>query len=528
MYNLSLVLEDSARTVPDRPALVLGELSLSYAQVDAMANQVANLLVSLDVSPGDRVALSCPNLPQFPIVYFGILKAGAVVVPMNVLNKAREVTYFLDDAEATAYFCFEGSEDLPIGRYGHDGAAAAVAPPHLVLITADPSAASPFEGVPTLAESLAEMPTTFETLQARETDTAVVLYTSGTTGRPKGAELSHSNQLMNAVTCNRLFGSEPGADTHLVALPLFHTFGATVDMTSGFSMGATLVLLPRFDAQQALQLLVRHRVTRFAGVPTMWWGLLHVLDGAPGGSDGAGADGPDVATISETLRLGVSGGAPLPVEILEAVRERLGISIMEGYGLSETSPVASFSLAERPRPGSIGLPVWGVEMRLIDPASPDWAEVTEIGAVGELAIRGHNVMSGYLGRPEDTAAAIREGWFRTGDLARKDEEGFYYIVDRSKDMIVRGGYNVYPREVEDVLISHPKVSLAAVVGVPDERVGEEVTAYVILEDGASVTAEELRAWGAEQMASYKYPREVVLVEELPMTSTGKILKRELR
>lgn len=517
MYNLSLVLEDSARTVPDHPALVLGELSLSYAQVDAAANQVANLLVSLGVVPGDRVALTCPNLPQFPIVYFGILKAGAVVVPLNVLNKAREVTYFLDDAEAKVYFCFEGSEDLPIGRYGHDGARAAAVPPHLVLMTADPSAPAPLEGVPTLAASLAEMPASFETVQARETDTAVVLYTSGTTGRPKGAELSHSNQLMNALTCNRLFRSAPGTDTHLVALPLFHTFGATVDMNAGFSMGATLVLLPRFEAQQALELLVRHRVTRFAGVPTMWWGLLHALE-----------NGADARGLSEHLRLGVSGGAPLPVEILEAVRERLGVSIMEGYGLSETSPVASFSLAETPRPGSIGVPVWGVEMRLIDPADPDWAEVTAPGAVGELTVRGHNVMSGYLNRPEETAEVMREGWFRTGDLARKDEEGFFYVVDRSKDMIVRGGYNVYPRELEEVLISHPEVSLAAVVGVADERVGEEVRAYVILEDGAELTAEELRAWGAEQMAAYKYPREVVIVEELPMTSTGKILKRELR
>lgn len=516
MYNLSIVLEDSARTRPDHPALVLGPLSLTYAQVDAAANQVANLLVSLGIEPGDRVALSCPNLPQFPIVYFGILKAGAVVVPLNVLNKAREVTYFLDDAAAKAYFCFEGTEELPIGRYGHDGAQAAAAPPHVVLMTADPSAPSPYDGVPTLAESLAQQPTTFSTVQSRETDTAVVLYTSGTTGRPKGAELSHSNQLMNALTCNRLFGSQPGEDTHLVTLPLFHTFGATVNLNAGFSMGATLVLLPRFDARQALDLMAEHEVTVFAGVPTMWWGLLHALE-----------DDSEGSAIGNTLRLGISGGAPLPVEILTEVRERLGISIMEGYGLSETSPVACFSLAERPRPGSIGLPVWGVEVMLIDPADPDWTEVTEVGTVGELVVRGHNIMTGYLGRPEETAMVMRDGWFRTGDLAKRDEEGFYYVVDRSKDMIVRGGYNVYPREIEEVLISHPQVSLAAVVGVPDEQHGEEVKAFVILEEGASVTAEELRAWGKEQMASYKYPREVVLLEELPMTATGKILKREL-
>jgi long-chain acyl-CoA synthetase len=517
MLNLSVVLEDSARTTPEHPALVLGETSLTYAEVDAAASRVAHLLVGLGVEPGDRIALSCPNLPQFPIVYYGILKAGAVVVPLNVLNKPREITYFLDDTDAKAVFCFEGTEELPIGAHVVEGARAAARPPQVVLMTADPSAASPYEGVPTLASAVAELPDRFETVQRRETDTAVVLYTSGTTGRPKGAELSHSNQLMNALTCNRLFDSRPGEDTHLVVLPLFHTFGATVNLNAGFSMGATLVLLPRFEPQQALELLLRHRVSVFAGVPTMWWALLRLLTG------GASADG-----LAEHLRLGISGGAPLPVEILRGVKERLGISIMEGYGLSETSPVASFSRADRPRPGSIGLPVWGIEMDLIDPADPDWARVEDPDGIGEIIVRGHNIMNGYLGRPEDTAAVIRDGWFRTGDLGRRDEEGFYYVVDRSKDMIVRGGYNVYPREVEEVLMTHEQVSLAAVVGVPHERLGEEVRAHVILAENASVTAEELRVWAKEQMADYKYPREIVLAEQLPMTSTGKILKRELR
>lgn len=516
MYNLSVVLEDSARTHPDRVALVLGDTRLTYAQVDAAACQVAHYLVELGVRPGDRVALTCPNLPYFPIVYFGALKVGAVVVPLNVLNKAREVTYYLDDASASVYVCFEGTPELPMGAAGHAGAQAARRTPAFVLITADPADPGGIEGATTLGAAIAGRPTTFETVQRAETDTAVVLYTSGTTGRPKGAELSHSNQLMNALVCNRLFESRPAGDVHLVTLPLFHTFGATVQLTAGFSMAATLVLLPRFDAATALALLVREEVTFFAGVPTMWWALL-----------GALREGVDVAPIAETLRMGVSGGAALPVEILREVREKLGVSIMEGYGLSETSPVACFSLADRPRPGSIGVPVWGIECRLIDPASPDWDEVTEVGAVGELAVRGHNIMTGYLDRPEDTAAVMRDGWFRTGDLARIDEEGFYYIVDRSKDMINRAGYNVYPREVEEVLMGHPEVSLAAVIGVPAEGVGEDVKAFVILTDEASTTAEELRAWAKEQMAAHKYPREVVVVDQLPMTSTGKILKREL-
>ena len=249
----------------------------------------------------------------------------------------------------------------------------------------------------------------------------------------------------------------------------------------------------------------------------MWWALLRLLTG------GAAAEG-----LSEHLRLGVSGGAPLPVEILRGVKEHLGISIMEGYGLSETSPVASFSRRERPRPGSIGLPVWGVEMDLIDPADAEWARVGEVDEIGEIIVRGHNVMTGYLGRPEETAAVLRDGWFRTGDLGRRDAEGFYWVVDRSKDMIVRAGYNVYPREVEEVLLTHEQISLAAVVGVPHESLGEEVIAHLILVDGATATAEELKAWAKEQMADYKYPREIVLAESLPMTSTGKILKRELR
>jgi long-chain acyl-CoA synthetase len=285
-------------------------------------------------------------------------------------------------------------------------------------------------------------------------------------------------------------------------------------MNAGFSMGATLVLLPRFDAEAAIGLLQAEDVTFFAGVPTMWWGLL-----------GALTDGVDVERIAGNLRVGVSGGASLPVEIIKEVKARLGVTILEGYGLSETSPVATFSDPDRdPRPGSIGIPIWGVECKLID---EDWGTVEGADQIGEIAIRGHNIMKGYLNRPDATAEVIRDGWFRSGDLARRDEDGFYYIVDRSKDMIIRGGYNVYPREVEEVLMTHPDVSLAAVVGVPHESHGEEVKAFVIRNTGATITEDELIAWGKEQMASYKYPRIVAFVDSLPMTATGKILKREL-
>ena len=274
------------------------------------------------------------------------------------------------------------------------------------------------------------------------------------------------------------------------------------------------MLLPRFDAQQAVALMQKEEITFFAGVPTMYWGLLGALDEAS-----------TCKRIAGNLRRAVAGGASLPVEIIKDVQEKLGVQILEGYGLSETSPVATFSDPDRdPRPGSIGVPIWGVEVKLID---DDWRTIEGADEIGEIAIRGHNIMKGYLNRPEATAEVMRDGWFRTGDLARRDEDGYYYIVDRSKDMIIRGGFNVYPREIEEVLITHPAVSLAAVIGVPHESHGEEIKAFVIRNAGAAVTEDELVAWGKEQMAAYKYPRVVVFVDALPMTATGKILKREL-
>ncbi|MEJ7629609.1 MAG: long-chain fatty acid--CoA ligase [Nocardioidaceae bacterium] len=515
MFNIATMLEDSARTVPDRDAVVLGATRLTYAQVDAAANQVANLLVSRGVERGDKVALTCPNLPFFPIVYYGIVKAGAVVVPLNVLFKGREVAYHLNDSDAVASFCFEGTSELPMGAAGWEGYELADACKHFFVIEATPGGEPAVEGAETFAAAVAEMRTTFETRVTEPEDTAVILYTSGTTGQPKGAELSHSNIGFNVMTNHRLFKMDPlTPDTHLVALPLFHSFGQTVQMNSGFAAGATLVLLPRFDAAAALTLMDNEKVTFFAGVPTMYWGLL-----------GALSDDVDVDKIAGNLRRAVAGGSSLPVEIITQVKDRFHVQILEGYGLSETSPVATFSqLGVEPRPGSIGTPIWGVEVKLID---DDWNTVEGADEVGEIAIRGHNIMKGYYRRPDDTARAMRDGWFRSGDLARRDGDGFYYIVDRAKDMIVRGGFNVYPREVEEVLMTHPDVSLAAVVGVPHESHGEEVKAFVILRDGAGLTEEDLVAWAKDQMAAYKYPRSVEFRDALPMTATGKILKREL-
>jgi long-chain acyl-CoA synthetase len=507
--NLAALLENSAQKYPERVALVFGELRLTYAQVDAAADQVANLLVERGVRPGEKVALSCPNLPYFTVIYYGILKAGATVVPLNVLLKAREVAYHLADSDATAYFAFEGTPELPIGEAAREGFEKTDGCREFFLIRADPSASAPGDYAP----SIADRPTTFETIETDDDDTAVILYTSGTTGQPKGAELRHRNMRDNALAGHDLFGNDADRpDSYLCVLPLFHSFGQTVIQNGAFAFGGTVVLQPRFEAKAALALMLANRVTFFAGVPTMYWGLLGALD-----------ETVDVAELAANLRVAASGGSALPVDIHRQFAERFGVTILEGYGLSETSPVASFSrFGQAPRVGSIGTPIPGVEMKLID---DDWSDAS--GPVGEIAIKGHNVMKGYYNRPDATAEAIRDGWFRSGDLARTDEDGFYYIVDRSKDMIIRGGFNVYPRELEEVLMEHPAVSLVAVIGVPHESHGEEIKAVIVRNEGDTTSEDDIVAWGKEQFAAYKYPRVVEFLPALPMTSTGKILKREL-
>ncbi|WP_139982512.1 long-chain-fatty-acid--CoA ligase [Nocardioides litoris] len=520
-YNLASLLEDSASAYADRTAIVFGDRRLTYAEVDAAASMVAGALTERGIQKGDKVALSCPNVPYFTIVYYGILKAGGTVVPLNVLLKAREVAYHLGDSDAKAYFCFEGTDELPIGKEGHAGFEQAEGCEHFVVITADPAAASPIEGAETLGQVMNGQSPSYDAVATDEDDTAVILYTSGTTGQPKGAELRHRNMRDNALLGEELFGADADdPDTLLCVLPLFHSFGQTVVQNGGFAYGGTVVMLPRFEAGPALKLMEKEGVTFFAGVPTMYWGLLGALD----------ESGVDVKKITETVRVAAAGGSALPVEVHKQFQERFGVEILEGYGLSETSPVASFSrLGQGVRVGSIGTPVPGVEMKLLAPDS--WDEATETNdeghVVGEIAIKGHNIMKGYYNRPEATEESIQDDWFRSGDLGRRDDDGWYYIVDRSKDMIIRGGFNVYPREIEEVLMTHEAVSLAAVIGVPHESHGEEIKAVVILEKGASVTEEELVAWGKEQMAVYKYPRVVEIVDELPMTATGKILKREL-
>lgn len=513
MLNLSVVLENSARSFPNKTAFIFGDVALTYAQVNGAANQVANGLRAKGIVAGDKVALSCFNLPYFPIIYFGIIKTGAVVVPLSVLLKTDEIAYHLTDSEAKAYFCFVGTEDLPMGKMGHAAFNEVNTCEHFFMIMPKPEMPSNIEGTATLGSLMAGQSPKFQTYTSGAEDTCVIIYTSGTTGRPKGAELTHSNLLLNAILSTDLVNTQP-EDTQLIVLPLFHIFAMTVLMNAGIYRGATSVLLPRFDAETVFGLMEKHNVTIFAGVPTMYWGLLNYTE-----------DKFDYKKIAGNLKTSVSGGASLPVKVLEDFEKRFNVPIIEGYGMSEGSPVVTFNqLKVGRKPGSIGTEVWGVEVKLVD---NDGNEVA-VGEKGELCYKGHNVMKGYYKKPEATAETLKDGWLHSGDVAIKDEDGFYFIVDRTKDMIIRGGLNVYPREVEETMMKHEAVSLVAVIGIPDEEMGEEIKAFIVLKEGKTVSAEELINWTREHIAAYKYPRQIEFLSALPMSATGKILKKELR
>jgi len=481
----------SARRRPDHVAVKLDDAEVTYRLLDEGSARLAGILRERGIGPGDRVGVMLPNVPYFPIAYFGILRAGAVVVPMNVLLKGREIAYYLADSQAKLLLAWQG--------FAEEASAGAEKAGAVEVLTVAPGE---FEGTLHAAQPVREV------AGVAGDDTAVILYTSGTTGLPKGAELTHDNLRRNAEISIGLFDVRDD-DVFFGGLPLFHSFGQTCCMNVSAYAGTTLTLLPRFEAGKALEIVQRDRVTIFEGVPTMHGALLHHPE----------RDAYDTSS----LRMMISGGASLPGEVLRGIEEAFGVVLLEGYGLSETSPVASFNRRDARKVGSIGTPIDGVEMRIVD---EDGNELPP-GEVGEIAIRGHNVMKGYLGRPDATAEAIRDGWLHTGDLARLDEDGFFFIVDRKKDMIIRGGYNVYPREVEEVLYEHPAVREAAVVAVPDEEWGEEVGAAVVLKEGERVDADALRDFVKDQVASYKYPRKVWFVEELPKGPTGKLLKREI-
>jgi long-chain acyl-CoA synthetase len=489
--NLAQILTDSASRDPEAIAIKLDDFAVNYGLLEQAAKRVVGMLHKHGIGVGDKVGLMVPNVPHFAAIYYGILRAGAVVVPMNVLLKQREVEYYLKDSDAKLLFYW--ADFGPEAEPGAEHAGCDV-----IAVTAQEFLAELFQT--DLVEELVE---------CGSDETAVMLYTSGTTGTPKGAELTHANLSTNAEVSSELF--HLGAETVMLgALPLFHAFGQTCALNTVILAGGCLSLLPRFEPSKALEIIQRDKVNVFEGVPSMYGAMLHAPD----------RDQYDLTS----LKLCASGGAAMPVEIMRNFENEFGCKILEGYGLSETSPVASFNHPDRERkPGSIGTPIRGVEMKVVDDDDNDLAT----GEVGEIVIRGHDVMKGYYNRLEATETAMRGGWFHTGDMARVDEDGYFFIVDRKKDMIIRNGFNVYPREIEEVLYEHPAVREAAVVGIPDDEYGEEIGAAVSLKDGAEVTTDELREFVKSQVAAYKYPRRIWIVDELPKGPTGKILKREI-
>ncbi|OBH60271.1 long-chain fatty acid--CoA ligase [Mycobacterium sp. E2479] len=485
MSSLALNLIEATRRRAEGIAMRLDDVEISYSWLDSASACLAGLLAAHGLLPGDRVGVMLPNVPYFAVAYYGVLRAGGVVVPINVLLKDRETTFYLSDSQAKSIIAWH--EFAPAAR-----AAATATGAECIVVTP-----GEFEELIGAAEPVAEP------LPREDGDTAVILYTSGTTGTPKGAELTHANLRRNAAMAAEAVDLAAD-DVILGALPLFHVFGQTGALNAAVAAGSCLTLIPRFDPAKALEIIERDHVTVFEGVPTMFAAMLY----------------SDKRSDTASLRLCISGGAAMPVELMRGFEEAFGCMVLEAYGLSETSPLASFNHPDRERkPGSIGTPVTGVEMKLVN--------VSEDG-VGEIAIRGHNVMKGYWNRPDATAAAIDgDGWFHTGDLARVDDDGYYFIVDRTKDMIIRGGYNVYPREVEEVLYEHPAVREAAVIGIPDDMLGEEVGAAVALTSGAEADAAAIRDFVKDRLAGYKYPRRVWFVDELPKGPTGKILKRDI-
>ena len=495
--NLGTILMTSARDRGTRPALRFNDRVLTYRELDAAARGMATGLRELGVAPGDKVAILVPNVPEFTISYFGILYGGGTVVPLNVLLSPPEVTYHLQDSEARVLIAHPFFEHA-----ARKGAADAGVP--IVWATG-------VAGARESLEAMTQAPPLPFLHPARPDDTAVILYTSGTTGKPKGAELTHANLLLNcSVVVPRLTPLAVN-DVALATLPLFHSFGQTCVQNACISVGASFTLLPRFNPEDALAIMARDRVTIFQGVPTMYFAILHHPD----------AERYDLAS----LRYCMTGGAAMPVEVMKAFEERYKVPVLEGYGLSETSPVSSFNVPDRPRTaGTIGWPVWGVEMCILDDQDVPQPD----GAVGEIAIRGHNIMKGYWRRPDATREAMRNGWFHSGDIGLREPNGCYRIVDRKKDMIIRGGFNVYPREIEEVLYAHPAIIEAAVIGIPHESHGEEVKAIVVLRPGALLAEDALTGYCKERLAAYKYPRIIEFRDTLPKGPTGKILKRELR
>ena len=481
----------------------------SYSSQDFIniSNKVSRSLLALGVKPNDKIALIVPvNQPKWHFLDIGILQIGVQNVPLYATLSEKDYQYVLNHSDCK--YCFIAGDDI------YEKVKKVLDKTQLKeVFRIDRQSDIGWESFLKLGKDETSQAKVEELKKSiKPKDLATIIYTSGTTGQPKGAELTHSNLVMNAMVCQEFIHIRTD-DTQLIVLPLFHIFAMTVQMNMGIYKGIHSILLPRFDANDAYKLMIKHQVSVFAGVPTMYWGLINNLD-----------ESADLSKISQHLRLAVSGGAALPMTVLNDFKHKFGLKILEGYGMSEGSPVVTFNQPDVGfKPGSIGTPIWGVQVKLIDNNGKEVAQ----GEKGELCYKGHNVMKGYYNRPNANAETIINGWLHSGDVAIKDEDGFYFIVDRTKDMIIRGGLNVYPRQVEEVMIQHEAVSLVAVIGIPDEKMGEEIKAFVVLNEGMYVSEGDLKAYTKERIANYKYPRKVEFLAALPMSATGKILKLSL-
>jgi long-chain acyl-CoA synthetase len=491
MSNLALNLVATARRIPDRKAAISDDAEMTYAEFEAATSRLATFLSREGVEAGDRVGVMLPNISAAPIAYYGIWRLGGIAVPMNPLMQAREVAFYLSNTGAKALIGTPEFADAATQGAGSAGAK--------VWLVDDAEIARLTDRLPEFGEPI----------ERAAADTAVVLHTSGTTGTPKGAELTHGSLGSNLEVVVRRLLKLTDDDVVLACLPLFHVFGMTCAMNAAVAAGAGLALMARFRPAKAIERIRRDHVTVLEAVPTMYTALLSIAD----------QFSPD-ATAS--LRTCVSGGAALPVTVLHEFEKTFDAVILEGYGLSETSPATTFNHpdAER-RPGSIGTPIEGVQVRLVD----EIGDEVQTGSAGEIQVKGPNVMKGYWNLPEATEASIKDGWFSTGDVAVVDEDGYYWIVDRKKDLIIRGGYNVYPREIEEALHEHPAVAQVAVIGIPHETLGEEIGAAVVLKAEATAEPDELRTFVKGRVAAYKYPRRIWFVDSLPTGPTGKLLRR---
>jgi long-chain acyl-CoA synthetase len=500
-FNLAVILTETAQSVPDKPVAVFDDGQLTYRQLDQASDRVAAALAAAGIKPGDPVALQLPNIPQFLISYFGILKGGGIVVPFNVLLKAPEIAFHLGDSGARVLITWEGV--LPEARKG--AAAAGLDEIYAVGYAGNAGDVIAFDRLLDVEVPRYEMAT------RQPTDTAAIVYTSGTTGPPKGAELTHLQLYMNADIPGRLFDVQPD-DVVIAVLPLFHVMGLSSILNCCVRFGCTMSLIPRFTAAAVLAAIERDRVTIFEGVPTMFVDLLSY---------------PALAGCDlSSLRVAISGGASIPAPVLDAFEKRFGLVILEGYGMTETASTMTFnhSAAER-RVYSVGKPIWGTQTQVWDPHGQPLPPGS--GHVGEVVTRGLHVMKGYLHNPEATASAFAGGWLHSGDLGYFDEDGFLFIVSRKKELIIRGGYNVYPSEIENVLHAHPAIAEAAVVGIPDERLGEEVMAVLILRPAQTLLTADIVTYCRERLAAYKCPRVFEFRSSLPKNTLGKVLKGDL-